>query len=80
MSKQELIEFIEKVQTDPKWKDQADLVLLKNRFALNHQVEEQCIWHVLDELRNINFDTEENMSPSRADAAEIVFIVKLYLD
>lgn len=84
MSKQDLIDFVELVQNDPKWKDQADMVLLKERFALNAFVDanERLIWHVLDELRNITLDTDTiaGYGPVRGDAVEVIRIVKLYLD
>jgi hypothetical protein len=80
MAKQDLIEFIELVQTDPKWKDQADMVLLKNRFALSQHLDENLIWHVLDDLRNIYLDTEDGDVPTRGDAVSLIDVVKLYLD
>jgi hypothetical protein len=80
MSKQDLIEFVELVQNDPKWKDQADMVLLKNRFALSQHLDESLIWHVLDDLRNIYLDTEDGDVPTHGDAVNLIDVVKLYLD
>ncbi len=81
MSKQDLIDFVEKVQNDPKWKDEADMVLLKERFALsNHESDERLVWHVKDEITNIFLDSDEYCSVTRADAVELIRIVKLYID
>lgn len=80
MSKQDLIDFVELVQNDPKWKNQADMVLLKERFALSQSLDERLIWHVLDDLRNIYLDTEEGDTPTRGNAVDLIDVVKLYLD
>lgn len=79
MSKQDLIDFVELVQNDPKWKDKADMVLLKNRFAQSQSLDERLIWHVLDDLRNIYLDKEGD-TPAREDAVGLIDVVKLYLD
>ncbi len=80
MSKQDLIDFVELVQNDPKWKDQADMVLLKERFALSQFLDERLIWHVLDDLRNICLDLEDDYAPTRGDAVGLIDVVRLYLD
>jgi hypothetical protein len=81
MSKQDLIDFIEKVQNDPKWKEEADLILLKNRYALSrHECDERLIWHVMDEIRTIFLDGDEYCTVNQNDAIELIRIVKSYLD
>jgi hypothetical protein len=81
MSKQELIDFVELVQADPKWKDQADMVLLKNRYALStRDTDEQLIWYVMDEFKNIFLNSDEYCPVTRSDAESLIDIVKLYLD
>lgn len=84
MSKQDFIDFVEKVQNDPKWKDEADMVLLKNRYAASGlaHLDERLIWEVLDELKNICLDTatEDGYGPTHGDAKSVIYIVKKYLD
>lgn len=79
MSKQKLIDFIEKVAQDPKYKNEADWVLLQDRKGVSSLKDPQ-IWHVIDELRSIALDLDEGFVPGRHDAVEIIRIVRLYED